>query len=75
MQLVKCRGEIVNLMDISVYEIFFIEDNEVQLNKLIQYTNKVEKWIVELRIGGVGENSNWDTEAGAQGSKLRRKHL
>ncbi len=38
-------------------------------------TNKVEKWIVELRIAGVGENGDGDTEAGAQGSKLRRKHL
>jgi hypothetical protein len=43
--------------------------------EIIISTNKVEKRIVELRIGGVGENSNWDAQAGAQGSKLRRKHL
>ncbi len=52
---------------------FFITKR--QLHKLIKYTNKVEKRIVELRIGGIGENGNGDAEAGAQGSKLRRKHL
>ncbi len=73
MQLAKAKQSIY--LTVGVYEIFSQKITKCQLHKLIKYTDKVEKRIVELRIGGVGENSNGDAEAGAQGSKLRRKHL